>query len=270
LIPHDYHVHTDFSCDCKATMVAMCQAAVEKGIREIGFSEHLDLFPEDRCYASFRVEAWWEELARCREAFRGQLTIRAGIEVGETHRFRESMDEVIRRFPWDYVLGALHWVDSALVFDRAYFQRPADAAYLDYFRELRRLVEPGGFDVLAHMDIVKRYGFTYYGPYDPRRYEGEIRAVLRACAQQGIGLEINTSTLRRPIAVTSPDDLVLRWFREEGGEWVTMGSDAHLTADVGYGMEQVIGAVRAAGFDRLARYESRRPVALPLPKSGEA
>jgi hypothetical protein len=49
-----------------------------------------------------------------------------------------------------------------------------------------------------------------------------------------------------------------------------MGSDAHLTADVGYGMEQVMAAVRAAGFDRLARYESRRPVALPLPKSGEA
>ena len=45
-------------------MLAMCQAAVEKGIREIGFSEHLDLFPEDLCYASFRVEAWWEELAR--------------------------------------------------------------------------------------------------------------------------------------------------------------------------------------------------------------
>lgn len=270
MILHDYHIHTSFSCDCQVTMPSMCHAAVEKGIPEIGFSEHLDLMPEDRGYASFRVGAWWEELVWCRETFRDRLTIRAGLEVGELHRFRESADEVIQRFPWDYVLGALHWVDSESVFDRAYFRRPVDAAYRDYFRELRRLVEPGGFDVLAHMDVVKRYGVTHYGPYDPKSYEDEIRAVLRACAERGIALEVNTGTLRRPIAVTSPDELVLRWFREEGGEWVTMGSDAHLASDVGYGMQEVMATVRAAGFDRLARFERRRPVALPLPNPGGA
>ena len=27
-IPHDYHTHTNFSCDSKATMAEMCRAAV--------------------------------------------------------------------------------------------------------------------------------------------------------------------------------------------------------------------------------------------------
>ncbi len=263
--PPDYHIHTRFSSDCLVEMSEMCRAAVDRGLSEIGFTEHLDLDPGDADLPPYRIEAWWEEIERCRHAFKGLLTIRAGIELGEPHRYPKTVQGVLQRFPWDYALGALHWVDSELIFHEAYFQRSAERAYLDYFEELGRMAEAGGFDILAHLDVVKRYAVEHYGRYDPARYEREIRGVLRTCVARGIALEVNTCTLRRPIGEMSPDRTVIDWYREAGGRWVTLGSDAHLAQDVGAGFDRAVATVQAAGFEHLARFERRQPSPLPLP-----
>jgi histidinol-phosphatase (PHP family) len=266
MIPCDYHVHSDYSSDCPTPMVEMCRAAVERGIPEIGFTEHLDLLPFDPGYATFRIEAWWQEIERCRAAFAPGLAIRAGVELSEPHRVRDAAEGALRRHPWDYVVGALHYIGETLVFDRAYFDRPADEAYRNYFEELRLVAEAGGFDILAHADIVKRYGHAHYGPFDPRPYEAEIRAALRECARKGIALEANTSTLRRPVAELSPAPLIFTWFHQEGGRRVTIGSDAHLPGDLGAGLDLALQAIRLAGFRELTRFERRRPISIALPE----
>jgi histidinol-phosphatase (PHP family) len=248
-------------------MARMCRAAVEAGIPEIGFTEHLDLLPFDPGYATFQVDAWWKELEHCRAAFAPDLTIRAGVEISEPHRVWHAAEEAVRRHPWDYIVGALHFVGTTLIFDRAYFDRSAEEAYGGYFEELAAMVGAGRFDVLAHMDIVKRYGHTHYGPYDPRPYEGRIRPILRACAKERIAVEVNSSTLRRPVGELCPDTLLLSWFRQEGGDLVTIGSDAHLPGDVGAGLKQAMAALRAAGFQSLTRYEHRQATLIPIPEA---
>jgi histidinol-phosphatase (PHP family) len=264
-MPPDYHIHTRFSSDGLVGMAEMCQAAVERGLTEIGFTEHLDFDPGDAHLPPYRVEAWWEEIECCRHMFRASLTIRAGIELSEPHRYPKTIQGVLERFPWDYTLGALHWVDSALIFHETYFERSAERAYLDYFEELVRMAQTGGFDILAHLDVVKRYAVEHYGPYDPRRYEAEIREILRSCVARGIALEVNTCTLRRPIGDMSPDRIVIDWYRQAGGRWLTLGSDAHLSQDVGAGFDRAVATVQAAGFEHLARFERRQPSPLPLP-----
>jgi histidinol-phosphatase (PHP family) len=259
MIPQDYHIHTDFSCDCRLTMLEMCRAAVEKGIPEIGFTDHFDLVPQDPCSAYFQADAWWEELARCRDAFRKSLTIRAGIEIGEGHLFKHEVRQLYEAYPWDYSLGSLHWVGSGLVFDREFFDRPAEEVYRSYFSELGRMAKEADFDVLAHMDVVKRYGYDAYGPFDPKAYENEIRATLRTLAARGKALEVNTATLRRSVDETSPSVDVMRWFREEGGRWVTIGSDAHRAEHLGDGLEQALREVISAGFQSLASFHQRSP-----------
>lgn len=259
MIPQDLHVHTRFSCDSRAPMLEMCRAALKVGIGEIGFSEHFDLMPGDLCRGFFKADAWWEALERCRSAFAGSLVIRAGIEVGEAHRFSTEVDDVLGGYPWDYALGSLHWVDEECVLEESYFSRPVDQAYRDYFRELAAMVNGADFDVLAHLDIVKRYGFDRYGEFKPERYEGEIRAVLRACVDRDVALEVNTSGLRRPVGETLPTCRVLSWYRQEGGRWVTLGSDAHEPGHVGFGLEEALGVVGEAGFTNLASFEARRP-----------
>ena len=166
---------------------------------------------------------------------------------------------VLDEYPWDYALGSLHWVGEELIFSEDYFRREPDEAYRAYFQELRIMAETAPFDVLAHMDVVKRFGFDVYGAFEPSRYEEEIRAVLRAIAKRELALEINSSQLRRAVAQSSPDRPVIDWFYEEGGRWITLGSDAHKPAHVGHGLERGLSLIRKAGFEGIARFKQRVP-----------
>jgi histidinol-phosphatase (PHP family) len=240
-------------------MEAMARAAAAQGIRQIGFSDHFDPIPLDYCHGYFQPGAWWQALASCRELFLDTISIQAGVEIGEPHLFPEETAELLDRHPWDYVLGSLHWVDQQMVFEDVYFERTPDEAYTHYFVEMQKLVADGDFDILAHMDVVKRYGFDNYGNFEPDRYEAEIRTVLRTASERGLAIEVNTSTLRRPIGETSPGSKLLRWFREEGGLHVTLGSDAHHTEHVGFGLERALKNLKDAGFSQLTGFEKREP-----------
>jgi len=85
MIPHDYHTHTNFSCDGKATMAEMCRAAVERGVPEIGFTEHYDLHPLESCRDWFRLDEWAAELERCRAVYRPNRTLNFYVAEREGH-----------------------------------------------------------------------------------------------------------------------------------------------------------------------------------------
>jgi histidinol-phosphatase (PHP family) len=261
----DYHIHSEFSCDAHDSMTAICRAALGLGLQEIGFSEHLDFHPLDECLGFFQAAEFWNSLEQRRAAFGSQLTIRAGLEVGEPHLHAADLKPVLAAHPWDYVLGSQHWIEDMTVFDPAYFEQPAQEAYERYFTAELELVREGDFDILAHMDIAKRYGFDAYGKFTPQAWEGHIRAVLHELARRDRALEVNSGTLRRGVNETSPAETILRWFHEEGGRLITFGSDAHRADQVGYGHMQVTHQLQAAGFRQFARYERRQPGLHPLP-----
>jgi histidinol-phosphatase (PHP family) len=245
-------------------MLSMCRAAIDAAIPEIGITEHFDLNPVDPCVGFFRADEWWEELLRCREKLNGLVTIRAGIELSEPHLYPEAVEALLGNYPWDYSLGALHWIGSELIFEEEYFKRAEKVAYNDYFIELQRLVHSGPFDILAHMDMVKRYGYEYYGGFDPRKYEGQIRSILQILVSRDLALEVNTGTLRRSIHETSPSKQILQWFLEEGGQWITLGSDAHEPETVGAGIEKALSIIQSLGFKNLASFKRRKPKHSPL------
>jgi histidinol-phosphatase (PHP family) len=266
LIPHDYHIHTRFSCDSQASMPEMCQAAIDKGIPEIGFSEHFDQNTRDDCRDYFQLDPWAAELQRCRAKFSGRLIVRAGVEIGEPHLFAAQAHELLARYPFDYALGSLHWVGSDSVFDRRYFeQHPAQVVFPAFFAELERMTAAGGFDILSHFDVPVRTAFAVYGRYDPREYEANIRPVLRNVVAHGIALDLNTAALRRRAKVLTPSLDILRWYVELGGERVTLGSDAHEPKQVGAHLSDAIEIARAAGLKYLTFFERRQARLVPLP-----
>jgi histidinol-phosphatase (PHP family) len=262
---HDYHLHSDFSCDCKYPMAEMCRGAINNGLSEIGFTDHYDLHPGESCPEWFRPEDWFAELERCRNEFAGQLILRAGIEIGEPHIYQTQAQAMINRLPFDYVLGSLHWVGSETIFDPNYFRRPQAEAYRLFFEELERTTRLGGFDILSHFDVPVRTGWDVYGEYDPRRYEDAIRPVLKNCIEHGIALDINTKGLRSKCNVLTPGLDILRWYAEMGGERVALGSDAHQPMYVGANFKDAIEAIRAAGLKYLTWFEGRLGKLLPLP-----
>lgn len=265
----DYHVHTSFSQDSEAAMEAQCEAAVAMGLTEIAFTEHEDYNPDDPTSFYFQHAAYLAEVDRCRARFEGRLRILRGIEISEPHRNQQAAGDVLGRYPWDFVLGSLHWVDGRHnAFLRDFFTRFGDwrASFRMYFTELLDLARDGDFDVMSHLDYPSRYGQHVFGDaYDIAEFEAEIRPALRMLAQRGKGIEINTNPLWRGKPNPNPPAIVVKWFREEGGEILTVGSDSHRPATTGAKISEAIAIARAAGFTRLATFEARAPRFVALP-----
>ena len=259
-IPHDYHLHTEFSIDSDTPMEDQCRRAIELGIPEICITEHADFVHIDEGVNYYDPVGFMHEIERCRELFEDQLRLKAGVEIGEWHRFPGQAATLADQHPYDFIIGSLHWVDDQLVLDPSYFTgRDERDAYERYFSELLLMVQHGGFDVIGHLDCPKRAGFDVYGGFHTEQFEGSMREVLRAAIERGIGIELNTGTARRRIGRFSPELEVLRWYREMGGEIITVGSDAHTTKSLGYRFDDAREMLDAAGFTAVTCFDLRQP-----------
>ncbi len=272
MMPTDNHVHTRWSWDTasSSTMARACERAVELGLPGLAFTEHVDFTewgcgdPVERTSSSghavvrpaslaarprvrpLDVEGYLADIARCREAF-PELRVLSGIEAGEPHLFAGSVANVLSGGQFDRVLGSLHALsheDTLVAVNRALFARldPHDLMRR-YLTDMLALV--GGssvFGVLAHCDFPRRYWpAERAGEYTEADFEEEYRAVFRALAGSGRALEINTKS---PLASVE----LVRWWRQEGGDAVSFGSDAHEPYRVGDGFDVAVDVVEAAGF----------------------
>jgi histidinol-phosphatase (PHP family) len=271
----DSHVHTRFSCDCETEMSVMCEAAIARGLREIAFTDHVDFGPNDPP-GYFNPVEYLQSIEDCRSRYGDRLTIRAGVELGEPHLFAQEMHTVLTAGDFDFVIGSAHYAallpsssdpsETATLqcaWSESFFDQPLRQAYEAYFRQVVGLAARGDFDVLGHVDLVKRDARHYNKPYDgPAPYADMIRTALRSVIERGKGIEINTSPLYKGKGMTDPCPSleVLRWYREMGGEILTIGSDAHLPDKIGSHFDVAFEIARAAGFTRLATFQGRKVI----------
>jgi len=242
-------------------MESMCAEAVRKNIPEIAFTEHFDRVRNGMCFDRYDAAGFFKELEKMRVKFAPQgLTIKAGVEVGEIHLNRAEVNAVLDAHPYDLVLGSLHWAGGENIFERPYFQkRDHQTAARDYFAELAEMVDGGGFTIMSHMDVLKRTGYgVYNNHFDIAEYEEYVRPVFAACIRRGIAPEINTSALRMPVNQTHPTLEAIRWYKEMGGELLSIGSDSHSPVQLGTGLDKAIQIAKDAGFTHLTRYAARK------------
>jgi histidinol-phosphatase (PHP family) len=259
-IPCDYHMHTHFSADGQASPGDMCEAALQCGLQEVCFTEHVDWLPWDETRAHFTPAAYVPAALQCRAEYAGRLAVRIGLEISEPHLVAREVQALLAAWPFDFVLGSAHWIDQSGVYlPDCYRLHPVDHVEREYFLRVLELAEQGEFDSLGHLDLVRRYRPKELGPFDTRVHAEVIRAILSTLVRRDKAFEINTSPLRRGLDSTCPDLTVLRWYRELGGEKVTIGSDAHRPDQVGTGFEVAADMLRSAGFSRLVTYAQRRP-----------
>ncbi len=258
----DMHVHSSFSVDAEPSVAQVCRRASELGMSFIYITDHFDHNPLDRGAGRLDPILYRDELVRQRELWRGKVELRIGIEVSEPHVYRDEFRRLLEIVPLDVVIGAVHWLPGVPVYpeDEEFFRStPPEKAYTAYFREVLRMMEFGGFDVLAHIDFIKRKAVRFYGPFNWEEYRGLVVPVLEAAVERGIALEVNTSGLRRPCGETCPTSGMLREYRRLGGRMVTVGSDAHRTDDIGSGFHEALREIRAAGFDEITFFRGRTP-----------
>lgn len=261
----DYHVHSDFSVDCKIPMAASCRAAIDAGVTEIAFTDHVDHEPADPGADFYRAPEYRRAIADARETFGERLTILAGAEVDFNRRIAPQVEAFLGNNEFDVVIGSVHYGDGGQIIFPDYFRdRSLDDVFLPYFEEVQAAVETGWFDTIGHLDLPKRYAPGTHRTYDPARYHEALRPLFRAMIDRSVAFEINTSGLRQTPQTSMPGPSIVRWYVEAGGSLITTGTDSHAAQTVGAGLAKTLAMLSLCGIDAVQSFRARvrRPVAI--------
>lgn len=231
----DFHTHTEWSFDAPGgSMDAACRRALEIGVPAIAFTDHVEFTPDVQEDERIDLADYLQCLNICRERY-PKLRILSGVEAGEPHRFPDEMGQILGSESLDWIVGSVHcvFVDDRLVDLSAPGVMNGESApglMRSYLSEALTLVrDVPHVDALAHLEYPKWYWPHDESPYSARDYEAEFRLVLAAAARRMLVLEVNTlcaDAANLDISLC-PGPTVLRWWREEGGRTVSLGSDAH-------------------------------------------
>ena len=271
----DYHMHLRDSQERIAhtadAVEPFIETAAEHGVDEIGFTEHVYYFRQtrplwelpyqtERCI--YDLDAYVDAVV---EAKRRGLPVKLGLEIDYAGGRQDELDAILEPYPWDYLLGSVHWIDGLAVDSSpnagVWAEWPVEEVWRRYFEALAECARAGLFDVLAHPDLVKVWGSGRPLPErDPRHY---YEPAIEAIAESGIAVEVSTAGLRKPVGELYP----ARAFAEmcvEAGASFALSSDAHLPEQVGFGYERAVAFLDDLGVDEICVFEGRRRRLEPL------
>jgi histidinol-phosphatase (PHP family) len=264
----DYHLHlrpddpgtTAERHFTKANVERYRAAANERGIVELGVSEHVYRF--EQALEVWRHPFWRENACDDLDAyceFVGEQTdLRLGIEADFVHGGEDRMANLLEARPFDYVVGSVHFLRDEAVDMEDYgvweSGRGAEEIWRRYFETLGEAARSGLFDVLAHPDLVKVWGRERPLPPGDLRHYYEL--AVDGIAESGIAVEVSTAGLRKRAGEMYPAPAFLELCVQAGAP-VALSSDAHRPEEVGADYEQALELLSRVGVTELCVFEGR-------------
>lgn len=263
----DLHIHSKFSFDGHSSVLNIVQAAQEHGVDIIAITDHCDMLDGPEGYSSYlhneqeRIQAFEEDIPEnC------ATEVLYGIEIGNAIDFPERTRQFLACRQFDFVIGAIHFMpDGSDIYKLPYASaEEIDSMFRAYFLSMQKLVDMGGFDTLAHLDYPLRVLKGKIPSASVSQYRDLIEPILEGLVKKQIALEVNTRGTYDWQNRVGPEDWVLERYRDLGGQYITIGSDAHTTTYVGAGFQEAISALKRNGFHSYTIFRNRQPVQIPF------
>lgn len=264
-----YHTHSDWS-DGKQTLREMLDAATRMGVGELGISDHWALHPEGEIMKwAMHPDALGEYVSEVL-ALRDEATrqagpkIRLGLEVDWYPVRSDSPDPSLPlrarldKFPFDYLIGSVHEVDGFTIDGSpAGWQRMSpdeiNHVHRRYWENMKSLGASGLFDIVAHIDLPKKFGF--HATADLRKEIGEALDAIAAAPNRPV-VELNTAGWSKPCADGYPTIEILQECRRREIP-VTISADAHQPEHLLRDFDKAAARLAEAGYTRVARFANR-------------
>lgn len=260
----DYHVHTKRCGHARGEDREYVEAAIRSGLREIGFADHVPRFYEadqpgaaivNRGMSWADLEDYVTTVTGLRCAY-PEIQIKLGLEVDYLPGWESRIAAIASRYPWDYLLGSVHflpqWDYGYIGYDKTHAPREI---YPAYFKQVAAAAGSKLFDVLAHIDLPRRF-FKSLPEAEMAELYGELAVSLGKAAAV---IELNTYAIRSAkqerVGVLPERDL-LRLCRREGVR-VTLGSDAHQPEEVGADFDTAVALLQETGYDGIIGFQHR-------------
>lgn len=260
----DYHIHTNLCGHATGEMAEFVEAAISKKLDEIGFADHLPMIflpanlpLEDYCMKLEELPLYVQLVKHLQEKY-PNIIIKLGIEADYYEGKEQEIRKLLKQVDFDFVYGSIHALgDPAWVIDDdRYRHRYKDydlfELYQLYFKSLVEAIQTGLYDVLAHLDLPKKYGDRPEQSIAPL-----VAEVIEALVKNKVCIEVNTSGFRRPVEEQYPSTEILRACFENDIQ-VTMGSDAHRAEEVGWKIARALKILKEVGYSQIVGFEKRK------------
>lgn len=265
-LPADYHTHNYLCRHAEGRLVEYAATAVQRGVAEIGFSDHAPM-PTDG-YDEWRMllNELPEYLEMAEEAKKKfpDYTIRVALEVDFLPGQEDWVRDLSERYHWDYLMGSVHYLENGWDIDNPakkdlWAQSDINSIWKRYFERLTLAAESGLFNIIGHIDLPKK--FNYRPTCDCTSL---YRNFLKAAAKTGTAIEINTAGWDKECKEAYPSFDILSMAHTEDVP-LTFGSDSHSPHSVGNYFDKALSLARQAGYTHSIRLSGRKPSSHPLP-----
>lgn len=241
----DLHTHTVFS-DGEDTPEEMVSAALERGFKTIGISDHSYTSHDDGwCMKRGAIPAYIAEISRLKEKYAGQIEVLCGVE--------QDLYADLPPVGFDYVIGSVHYLkkggeyfpvdeNAELLSDavrRGFGGDPAAFAEA-YFAAVAAFADDPKIDIIGHFDLLTKFRARHalFDEDDPRYIRAWQSAADRLVAA-GKCFEINTGAIARGYhSSTYPSEKIISYLIDRGARLI-LSSDSHSRDTIGYGFEEL-------------------------------
>ncbi|HHZ05263.1 MAG TPA: histidinol-phosphatase HisJ family protein [Clostridiales bacterium] len=266
------HCHSSCSFDAADSVDAMCLQAIKLGLYSITITDHCEVNgyanPQDSEFGDFsqRIPQAIIEMKQAQKKYKDKIKLYRGIELGQPLQDLESADTALALDDFDFVLASVHNIKDTQDFYWLHYTQ--DFAYEilgKYFSELLQTARWNKFDSLSHLTYPLRYitGRDKIN-IDLHQFRDVTDEILLTLIHNNKALEINTSGLRQDIKCTMPDGDIIARYKELGGKYLTIGSDAHSCHDLGKGLEQGLAIAKGCGFHSYTIFDKHIPKLIPI------
>ncbi len=278
----DYHLHPGYSIDAEGALEEFCEVALSRGLKEIAFTTHLDA---DRRGGDHYVMVGDGRLdvkdGRWLEDYESQvrsigdrykergLTVLLGVELDFFPGVEDELPQQFFSADFDIILGSIHLIDHIAISaegraEKAFRKYSVEELGSLYYGSILSAVKSGLFDVLAHLDLYRRFGERFYGESIRGLWTPHIDELAATMKRHNVGFEVNTSPWRRGSSNPMPAADLLHALIDRGVTKITVGSDAHTPGDTGEGVERALGLLAQEGVGEIAGFTKRQARSIPI------
>lgn len=274
----NYHSHSLY-CDGRANMEDFIRFAISEGFSSYGFSSHAPLpFSTAWTMEWDRMDDYLSEFSRLKEKYADKIELAIGLEIDYLDEENHPALPRFRELPLDYRIGSVHMLYSpegnvvdidtpADIFRQLvdkHFGGDLDYVICLYYKNLLRMVELGGFDIVGHADKM-HYNASCYRPglLDESWYGALIHKYFDAIARHGYIVEVNTKSYN-DLGTFYPNERYFPFLKELGVR-VQVNSDAHYPERINNGRANALAALKKVGFETVVEWHGGKWVDEPLP-----
>ncbi len=254
----DYHLHTLFCNHAVGSMERYVQSAIDLGLREICFLDHLTIKKTETRLSMTPEEVpyYFNAVQVLKQKYRNAIRIKAGLEIDFNPAYTDFLQDIIETYAFDVIATSLHFLGGLdIVSHRSAWrhgEKDADEVYDLYFEQFEKMLDYDYFDVICHIDLIKKFGRK-----PSRSFEKEFDKILSIIKGNDVTVEVNTSGYNHPVGEIYPSPDILKKCHEQGIS-ITLGSDAHHPKDVGQHYERALPLLLSFGYRYLATFTKRK------------